>query len=329
MASIVKTRPASTMSFGRILAALVVASVAINGLQAHQATFGRSKSDSSLQVKPRRNHLPVPPTVSKKSPRSVPQWSPYGGSRFSSQCSLDYNFDHLQLTLMWAPGTCSTSAQSCISSEIKPLFTIHGLWPDRNFSLSHPEDCCFQNTFVIEYLKPIMSDLEKWWPSYFTTENRFFWSHEWRKHGTCAKDIDALSGEFKYFSSTLNITKKLPILETLRKANIVPSDDKTYDSDSIVKALAQIHNRKFIQINCDYEHDQPTPLITGLNFCFDRQLKPKDCAPMKRKCSRQNLRFPATVRSLSSASKYGSRNGNNNLQPTTARPSAWSRSLSF
>lgn len=209
-------------------------------------------------------------------------------------CSTKYNFDYVQLTLMWAPGSCSTSPREC-KHEVKNHFTVHGMWPTIK-GTQEPANCCFDNTFDYKALDPILPLLNDYWFSYYDDSNRKFWTHEWLKHGTCSRDVQSLRGEARYFGTTVKLAKSLPILESLLKMQIAPDNDKVYKSADIVSALSPISQGKRIQIDCDFEHDQPIPILVGINFCYDTDLKPADCPEMKRKCQRQ-LIFPATVRS--------------------------------
>lgn len=209
----------------------------------------------------------------------------------SDNCNTDYSFDYVQLTLIWPPGSCSTSPHKCDKEEDKH-FTIHGMWPTIKHT-EKPAFCCFDNTFDYEALKPLMDDMNEYWYSYFGDDSRKFWTHEWLKHGTCARDVKDLRGELNYFGTTLKMAKELPILESLEKFNIAPDDAKKYFSSDILKALEPISQGKTVQLACDLEHHQPTPVLTGIAFCFDANLKPADCPPSKSKCLR-NLMFKQT-----------------------------------
>lgn len=211
---------------------------------------------------------------------------------YRDHCKTNYKFDYVQLTLMWAPGACSTSPKECVREENR-YFTVHGMWPTIR-GTQEPSDCCFDNTFDIRALQPILPVLDQYWFSYYDAgSNKRFWSHEWLKHGTCSRDIASLRGEANYFGSTVQIAKQMPILETLSKANIVPANDKVYPAMDIYKALKVLSQGKVLQLTCDYEHEQPTPILTGLGFCFDNDMKPADCPETKQKCQK-NLIFPAS-----------------------------------
>lgn len=215
-------------------------------------------------------------------------------SSFSGQgCRTNYKFDYVQLTLIWAPGSCSTSPQECKKSTNRHL-TIHGMWPTIK-GTQEPSNCCFDNTFDFSALKPILPDLDEYWFSYYDHGgSKGFWAHEWLKHGTCSRDVKQLKGEASYFGNTLQIAKQMAILEALARANIVPDEKRVYQSSDVYNALQGISKGKVFQISCDYEHHQPIPVITGFNFCFDSDLKPSDCPEMRQKCRRQLL-FPASI----------------------------------
>lgn len=207
-------------------------------------------------------------------------------------CSLNYNFDYLQLSLSWPPGACSTSPQQCRKGSNKQ-FNIHGLWPTKR-GTQEPSNCCAESqNFDLRQLRPILGELDQNWYSYYDpNSNRGFWAHEWRKHGTCSRNVPSLRGETSYFGTTLKLAKQLPLLEALSKSGIQPSDDPqrgAYESGDILRALAPLSQNKVVQIECDYELQQPTPILTGINFCFDSQLKPADCPQTWRKCQRKLL----------------------------------------
>lgn len=204
--------------------------------------------------------------------------------RNDGNCHTNYQFDYIQLTLQWGPGFCKTSPQAC--QRVVSQFTIHGMWLNTHYS-EGPSFCCFDNVFNFKDLASILPDLDNYWFSYYNSNNRGFWSHEWLKHGTCARDVPALRGEKNYFGTTIDIFKKMPILDTLKKANIVPSNSKIYISTEFNSALKQISQGKDIQVDCDYEHDQKIPILKGVNFCFDSSLRFVDCPPMKKRCRSQ------------------------------------------
>lgn len=200
-------------------------------------------------------------------------------------CKNNYDFDYIQLTLQWAPGFCRTHPEGCSKSQNRH-FTIHGMWPTQS-GTEEPSFCCFNNRFDMNALQPIMRDLEEYWPSLTSNNNRGFWSHEWLKHGTCSKNAPNMMGELNYFSETLSQTKRLRVLDTLKASGINPSRSKVYRSVDIQNALRQVTRGARVQIDCDLEVHQRVPILTGINFCYDRSMNFVDCRPNKSRCSRE------------------------------------------
>lgn len=242
-----------------------------------------------------QNNRPSPLQRSFSDPRLNRNSSHFYRQRsisYRDHCKTNYKFDYVQLTLMWAPGACSTSPKECIREENR-FFTVHGMWPTIK-GTQEPSNCCFDNTFDFKALQPILQDLNQYWFSYYdANSNRGFWSHEWLKHGTCSRDIESLRGEARYFGTTVQLAKKLPVLETLSKANIVPSNSKSYPALNVYNALKPLSQGKTLQITCDYEHNQPIPILTGIGLCYDENLLPADCPETKPKC-KKDIILPAS-----------------------------------
>lgn len=198
-------------------------------------------------------------------------------------CSNDYKFDYYNFNLQWGPGYCKTSPSHC-DRNAEEKFTIHGLWPTTQGHKYGNANCCFDNVFKIELLNPIIDEMKKNWPSLHGSNTKF-WSHEWLKHGTCARDAPNLHGQLPYFNGTLALLGKLPILEKLRDENIVPGE-KPIAYEDLINALKKITNGKHVTIGCDYEHHQPIPILTSISICLDRDQKTTDCPQTNNKCQR-------------------------------------------
>lgn len=244
----------------------------LSALQKNLPPLQRSASDPTV-------NRPSRPQYRISRPHSRSQSTERG------ECHTNYHLDYLQLTLQWGPGFCLTSPKACVKKENR-LFSVHGMWPQMRGG-EGPEFCCFDNTFNYNTLSPMLPALNKYWFSFFSSDNRGFWSHEWLKHGTCLRDVTKLQGEQLFFGTTMNIMQQLPILETLAKDNIVPGTGKVYNSQSIINSLKQLTNGKRVMISCDLEHQSPTPLLTGLNICFDLNLNFIDCHQSKKRCQNQ------------------------------------------
>ena len=100
---------------------------------------------------------------------------------------------------------------------------IHGLWP-QNSKDSYPSYCRTVE-FDITKLNTILNKLNENWYS-LDEKNELFWSHEWKKHGSCMfSDID----EFTYFNKSLELFEKVKdmgIIEKYKngKKSLIPFD---------------------------------------------------------------------------------------------------------
>ncbi|KAH7826587.1 putative Ribonuclease 1 [Monocercomonoides exilis] len=109
--------------------------------------------------------------------------------------------------------------------------TIHGLWPGNNAS-SWPECCNNSYPFKPAEISGI-ADLSKNWVSTQGPDNSFY-THEWEKHGTCAMDL--FHTERDYFSSVVNLNKRLNIAGIFRAAGII-AGNRTYSKNDVKTAL--------------------------------------------------------------------------------------------
>lgn len=71
-------------------------------------------------------------------------------------------------------------------------WSIHGLWPEQR-------EYCHKVPFNYSALSPILTELDSHWKSCYET-NEKFWSHEWKKHGTCSN-----MSEYEYFNRGLSL----------------------------------------------------------------------------------------------------------------------------
>lgn len=218
-------------------------------------------------------------------------------------CNDNYDLDYMLLALQWSAGVCSTSSRECERGQNVNNFTVHGFWANRFVNRLGPQNCCFERKFKFDALAPIMDKLKVYWYGYFGKDeiaaDKQFWEHEWTKHGTCAKNIEALHGELNYFNHTLHTFLDLPIIETLAKSGIVPDNTKPYKTSDIIETLKSIHNGKNVEIGCNFEHNHnPVPDLIGVNFCYSPELVPIDCPPPKGRCKNKII-FKKTVEEVS------------------------------
>uniref|UniRef100_A0A0E0EER9 Uncharacterized protein n=1 Tax=Oryza meridionalis TaxID=40149 RepID=A0A0E0EER9_9ORYZ len=82
----------------------------------------------------------------------------------------------------------------------------------------------------------LVQQLDQKWPSLKQT-NLEFWSHEWKKHGTCSKLT-----QYGYFEAALKLEKLTNNLtKILADRGVGPSDVNTYTFRKISDALNQGH----------------------------------------------------------------------------------------
>jgi hypothetical protein len=81
--------------------------------------------------------------------------------------------------------------------SVNSPWTIHGLWPQWG-------TCCSGPTFSLNAIADLVPALDREWPScpQFKTSNVDFWTHEWKKHGTCS----GLS-QHTYFQNSLQLLR--------------------------------------------------------------------------------------------------------------------------
>uniref|UniRef100_A0A131YZ50 Ribonuclease DdI-like protein n=1 Tax=Rhipicephalus appendiculatus TaxID=34631 RepID=A0A131YZ50_RHIAP len=205
--------------------------------------------------------------------------------------SPNATYDYFILSQQWSPGICAAEPQ-CVSTSKKNYWTIHGLWPaGDNTSPSF----CVDEQFNGRVLDPIKRDLNKYWPSLTSAEARYFtfWRHQWQKHGTCAGDVPALNGLFKFFNSTLAVYKKYNIFEFLSNSLIRPSVVRTYSVSEIRNALSDDIRQK-VNIVCSQRvPNRDAPVLTEIRFCLDKNLEPVNCQGKNGGCGRRNYYLPA------------------------------------
>ncbi|XP_044779939.2 ribonuclease T2 isoform X1 [Bubalus bubalis] len=116
-------------------------------------------------------------------------------------------------------------------------WTIHGLWPDKS------EACNRSWPFNPKEIQDLLPDMKMYWPDLLHPSNCSlrFWSHEWKKHGTCAAQLDALNSQRKYFGKSLDLYKALALTSMLQKLGIEPSTDHYYQVSDIRDALVTVY----------------------------------------------------------------------------------------
>eukprot|EP00200_Dunaliella_tertiolecta_P004533 CAMPEP_0202345678 /NCGR_PEP_ID=MMETSP1126-20121109/4811_1 /ASSEMBLY_ACC=CAM_ASM_000457 /TAXON_ID=3047 /ORGANISM="Dunaliella tertiolecta, Strain CCMP1320" /LENGTH=355 /DNA_ID=CAMNT_0048937011 /DNA_START=55 /DNA_END=1120 /DNA_ORIENTATION=+ len=190
-------------------------------------------------------------------------------ARASGRLVKNPDFGFFYFVRQW-PGTfCSSHACPLLHDRKNYRFTVHGLWPNYNGG-GWPQFCDSDKPFDADALEDLMGDLEEVWPSYMNSrDSDGFWAHEWNKHGTCA--LSSLPNEHAYFKAILDLNAKYDLEIPLRKAGIVPSEDKKYPAEQFKSVIKGAYGADF-DIHCT-SHGE----LTEVWMCFDKQLNPIDC----------------------------------------------------
>eukprot|EP00461_Guttulinopsis_vulgaris_P000344 UN00344 len=110
-----------------------------------------------------------------------------------------FNIRHLQRDIILKEGVNTDSVLSLQRCKGSSTWTLHGVWPQFG-------QTCTKEKFDVKQVAPIRSELDKYWmscPGY--TDNVSFWTHEWEKHGTCAKIESKNATQLQYFTLGLQL----------------------------------------------------------------------------------------------------------------------------
>jgi len=182
----------------------------------------------------------------------------------------NYHWDFLMLVQEWPQTTCMIyKDQPCKVPKGINYFTIHGLWPQRNDG-TWPQFCPGPTWNGTE-LEPIRTQLDDYWPSYFSPP-REFWDHEWSKHGTCVVYNSTLIYElYDYFQTTLTFRNIYDVTKVLEVSEIVPSDDVLYQKNQVTESIVKYFG-VMPKMQCYNK------FLHGIVMCFDDQLRLKNCS---------------------------------------------------
>ncbi|CAH1791303.1 unnamed protein product [Owenia fusiformis] len=188
-------------------------------------------------------------------------------------------WNYLRLARYWPQSFCLQARMhvptiSCTVPDFVHDFTVHGLWPTLNTTFGGLSFCNNSwpfNTSTLQSLVPLMTKL---WPPLWN--NYSLWGHEWSKHGTCALDLPALHGEYRFFAHTLGLHLRYNITRYLSQSNIRPSETQMFSYSSLVGA---IWNRIYFipWVQCIPSKSPRYQLLFQVVLCFDKQLQLIDC----------------------------------------------------
>ncbi|KAK9878022.1 hypothetical protein WA026_020651 [Henosepilachna vigintioctopunctata] len=163
----------------------------------------------------------------------------------------------------------------CTLPENSEIFTVHGLWPNYFGSNSGPYFCDNGDRFNPSALSPILSEMNaKWTNIQGGTSSNSFWSHEWSKHGTCAKVLPQFNTLFKYFKSTLTLGEQYDIYQAFSESGIRPGS-QSYSLNDLIDAIVNKFG-KVPQISCTLD-EMGEALLSEVRLCFDKSVRLIDC----------------------------------------------------
>ncbi|XP_006344267.1 intracellular ribonuclease LX-like [Solanum tuberosum] len=161
------------------------------------------------------------------------------------------DFDFFYFTQQWNPASCDSKIKCCYPTNGKPEedFGIHGLWPNY-FNGSYPKSCNKNVRYDETQISDLISSMQKNWPTLSCPSNNGtrFWSHEWKKHGTCSLSMLDMHS---YFQAALALKEKVNLLQILKNAGIQPNGG-FYNLEAIKKAIEKgIEHTIGVECNID------------------------------------------------------------------------------
>jgi len=221
-----------------------------------------------------------------------------GGSLKSLAANPANEYTHLIFAIQWVGGVCADGYSQtavrpdiCLRESKRDHWTIHGVWPS-SFTTS-PEFCTTEQ-FDGRRLDDIKRQLNQYWPSFTSTQDRYFtfWRHEWQKHGTCAGDVPQLNGLNNFFKNVLNVFHRWDIKKYLDNSNITPSKTANYTPQQIMKAIADDYPYKF-DVVCSQVKSKNEPVLSEVRFCLDKKLSPVNCQGRQIRCGNKLYYLPS------------------------------------
>ena len=149
----------------------------------------------------------------------------------------------------------------------QPGWNIHGMWPS-TFNKSNNPCYCNGPTFVGSNLLPIMPQLKKYWSNLFS-KSKFFYIHEWCKHGKCFSTNNA-NREIGYFNTTLTLRNSFDAYKIFQQSHVIPSKETTYTRKTITNVLQKFTNGKTPNYKCTQYKNMT--LLQEVHVCINKQL---------------------------------------------------------
>ncbi|XP_022155091.1 ribonuclease MC-like [Momordica charantia] len=125
-------------------------------------------------------------------------------------------FDDFWFVQQWPPAVCSFQQGRCVGQGLR-TFTIHGVWPQKGGTSVVN---CPGTPFDFTKISSLETDLNRVWPNVITGDNKFFWSHEWNKHGVCSESKFNMKA---YFQMAINMRNSIDLMNALKVGGLAPN----------------------------------------------------------------------------------------------------------
>ena len=113
------------------------------------------------------------------------------------------SYDSYVMAVQWSNGYCKANNCGNKANHIyKNTMTIHGLWPSLKNGQYLSE--CTSGIEIEEEKSELFENLKQYWPS-FSKSNKYFWEHEYNKHGYCMVEEYGWDGYEEYFEFVIEL----------------------------------------------------------------------------------------------------------------------------
>ncbi|XP_043474050.1 ribonuclease Oy-like [Leptopilina heterotoma] len=185
------------------------------------------------------------------------------------------DYDILLFSQQWPITTCFQKGKDLRECNIRNYaWSIHGIWPTEDFPGTYPKDCNNHSPLNVRNLKGIHRQLENKWYNILIKNVEHFWSWEWKKHGTCSMNLQALNSQYKYFYQGLEWSKNYEIGSILNRSRIIMGDYYYYRE---IQTALKNHLNVTTQIICHKEDDGWVQLLYEVRICINKRLQLIDC----------------------------------------------------
>ena len=206
--------------------------------------------------------------------------------------TYDADFDYFVYTMTW-PGTFCEE-KHCTKEP--RYFTVHGLWPNYEngkwpafCNSSYPFDATTLPDSNRSHFSGNLTGTKlssQRWPDVLSShEGDWLWSHEWDKHGTCAKPV--LNGEHEYFAKALELYDILNPTEVFAQNGMIPSNTRTYDRDQVISVLTKSFGDTFV-IGCQESGKD----LFQIEFCLQKDFQGRNCGKSANSNCSSRIRIP-------------------------------------